>query len=110
MSHNDTYDFPNVPTRPFTRITHHQHAAMQLAPVHAWHSPIVQVIMLRGALDLEHRRTAFEVLFLIFGAMWIIHVYGAIRHIQPVSETLEIGMWTALLALNAAFFPTTSLL
>ena len=37
--------------------------------------------------------------------MWLIHVYGAIRRIQPLSETLEIGLWTVLLLLNTAFFP-----
>ena len=70
---------------------------------------VVQVIMLYGAADAAHTRTAFEVLYLVFGAMWLIHVYGAVRHIQPLSETLEIGLWTALLALNTAFFPTAGL-
>jgi hypothetical protein len=71
---------------------------------------IIQVIMLRGALSVADRITAFEVLYLVFGLMWLIHVYGAIRRIQPLSETLEIGLWTVLLLLNTAFYPGTTLI
>lgn len=35
-----------------------------------------------------------------------VHVYGAIRRIQPLSETLEIGFWLALALLLLAFFPS----
>jgi hypothetical protein len=70
---------------------------------------VIQAIMLRGALNGAHRVTAFDMLYMVFGLMWIIHVYGAIRRIQPLSETLEIGFWTVLLILNTAFYPGTRL-
>lgn len=70
---------------------------------------IVQILMLRGAMDSAHRLVAFEVLFMVFGLMFVIHVYGALRRIQPLSETLEIGLWAVLLALNTLFFPALSL-
>lgn len=41
-------------------------------------------------------RAVFDVLIFIIAIatmMTIIHVWGAIRKIQPISETLEIGFW-----------------
>ena len=69
---------------------------------------IVEILMLRGALSVEHRIATFEVLYLVFGFMLVVHIYGAIRRIQPLSETLEIGLWASLLVLNTLFFPATS--
>lgn len=70
---------------------------------------IVEALMLRGALSSTHRVEAFEVLFMVFGLMFFIHVYGALRRIQPITETMEIGFWAVLFALNAAFFPAATL-
>lgn len=70
---------------------------------------IVEVLMLRGALSSVHRVVAFEVLFMVFGLMFVVHVYGALRRIQPITETMEIGFWAVLFALNTAFFPATTL-
>ena len=40
-----------------------------------------------------------------FIAMLIVHVYGAIKKIQPVSETYEIIYWALMLILNLFFYP-----
>jgi hypothetical protein len=40
-----------------------------------------------------------------FAVMTAVHVYGAIRKIQPLSETLEIGFWALLLLLAFCFYP-----
>jgi hypothetical protein len=37
--------------------------------------------------------------------MVITHVYGAIKRIQPITETLEIGFWSLMLILNLCFHP-----
>ncbi|HBA67342.1 MAG TPA: hypothetical protein DCZ48_14415 [Methylococcaceae bacterium] len=34
-----------------------------------------------------------------------LHIYGAIKHIQPIIETIEIGLWVVLLFLSLAFYP-----
>jgi hypothetical protein len=39
-------------------------------------------------------------------AMVLVHVWGAVRRIQPPAETWEIGYWLGLLALTLAFWPT----
>lgn len=35
-----------------------------------------------------------------------LHIYGAIKRIQPTTETLEIILWVLLSFLNLAFYPT----
>jgi hypothetical protein len=37
--------------------------------------------------------------------MVVLHIYGAIKKIQPITETLEIGLWLGLLFLSLAFYP-----
>ena len=34
-----------------------------------------------------------------------LHIYGAIKKIQPITETLEIALWVLLLVLSLAFYP-----
>lgn len=70
---------------------------------------IIQIIMLRAATTGTGYIFTFDVLFLVFGLMLIIHIYGAIKRVQPMTETLEIGLWLALLLMNTVFYPTTSL-
>ena len=41
----------------------------------------------------------------LFGFMVALHIYGAIKKIQPITETLEIGFWILLLFLSFAFYP-----
>ncbi len=45
----------------------------------------------------------FFTLFCIL--MVVVHIWGAIARIQPITETLETGMWVALVILNLLFMP-----
>ena len=47
----------------------------------------------------------FKLLLFIFASMVILHIYGAIKKIQPLIETLEIGFWSGLVLLTLAFWP-----
>lgn len=67
---------------------------------------IVELIILRAALTGEGLIFAFEVMIAVFIFMLIVHIYGAIKKIQPITETLENILWTVLLALTLAFYPT----
>ena len=40
-----------------------------------------------------------------FSAMIVIHVYGAVKRIQPISETYEIVYWVLMLGLAMLFYP-----
>jgi hypothetical protein len=47
----------------------------------------------------------FDLMLWIFGAMIILHVYGAIRKVQPITETVEILVWVILTLVTLGFYP-----
>ncbi len=47
----------------------------------------------------------FDLMLSIFGGMLLLHIYGAIRKAQPVTETVEIGLWVVLSLLTVCFYP-----
>ncbi|HEY9544934.1 MAG TPA: hypothetical protein VIR56_02940 [Solimonas sp.] len=49
---------------------------------------------------------AFTLLLWIAASMTLVHIYGALRRIQPWTETLEIGFYSGLFCLAWLFFPT----
>lgn len=48
----------------------------------------------------------FELMLWIFVGMIFLHVYGAIRKTQPITETIEIGLWVILTLVTLCFYPT----
>lgn len=68
---------------------------------------ILETMMLRAALSGEAIRAVFEMLLAVTVMMIIVHVYGAMRRIQPLSETLEIGFYGVLMVLTLLFWPAT---
>ena len=66
---------------------------------------ILEALMLRAALTGEAMHTAFELLAATATMMIVVHVYGALKRIQPLSETLEIGFYVLLLLLPLMFWP-----
>ncbi|SMH57646.1 hypothetical protein [Azospirillum agricola] len=70
---------------------------------------IVELLMLRAVTTGTGLTHVFDVLFCVFLLMLAVHVYGALRRIQPVTETLEIGLWAFLLVCNTVFYPATAL-
>jgi len=49
--------------------------------------------------------TLFHIMFGVFILLTVAHIWGAIKRIQPITETLEIPFWFGLVLLNAAFYP-----
>ncbi|MCW2249077.1 hypothetical protein M2352_004737 [Azospirillum fermentarium] len=70
---------------------------------------VVEILMLRGVTTGTGLSYAFDVLFCVYGFMLVVHIYGAFRRIQPITETLEIGLWALLLVLNTLFYPAASI-
>ena len=66
---------------------------------------ILEALMLLAALTGEAMHTAFELLAATATMMIVVHVYGALKRIQPLSETLEIGFYVLLLLLTLMFWP-----
>ncbi|MDX1723491.1 MAG: hypothetical protein R3355_10350 [Pseudomonas sp.] len=69
---------------------------------------ILEAVMLRAALTGEAIHTVFELLAATALMMIVVHVYGALRRIQPLSETLEIAFYAGLLLLTLLFWPLSS--
>lgn len=47
----------------------------------------------------------FKFLLFIWASMVILHIYGAMKKIQPILETYEIGFWSGLVLLTLCFWP-----
>ncbi|MEQ1550258.1 hypothetical protein [Sphingorhabdus sp.] len=68
---------------------------------------VVEMMIFRGAFDPAITRITFDILFAVFGIMLVVHLYGWLKEIQPVTENLENIMWAVLLVLAALFYPLT---
>ena len=47
----------------------------------------------------------FEVGLAFSVLMVVVHVYGAVKGIQPITETVETALWGLFVVLHLAFFP-----
>jgi uncharacterized membrane protein YsdA (DUF1294 family) len=66
---------------------------------------VVELLMLRASLTGTGLVFTFQVLIAVAALMTVVHVWGALQRIQPVSETLEIGMYAGLGILAVLFYP-----
>lgn len=66
---------------------------------------IVEALMLRAGLTGEGIVFTYQVLLAVATLMVIVHIWGAVLRIQPISETLEIGMYSGMFVLAALFYP-----
>ena len=66
---------------------------------------IVELLMLRAAFTGTGLVFTFQVLIAVAVLMTVVHIWGALQRIQPISETLEIGMYAGLGLLAVLFYP-----
>jgi hypothetical protein len=66
---------------------------------------VVGVYAFRAAGMPQAQPFFFELMLLVFVGMIGLHVYGALKRAQPITETMEIGLWIVLFVLALAFFP-----
>lgn len=66
---------------------------------------VVELLMLRAALTGTGLVFTFQVLIAVAALMTVVHTWGALQRIQPISETLEIGMYAGLGVLAVLFYP-----
>ncbi|MFZ6049932.1 hypothetical protein ACFW0H_27875 [Pseudomonas sp. CR3202] len=90
-------------------IPEHQHLAIYFGRCLGAFILIVEITMLRSVTTGTSYSYSFDILFLVFTLMFVVHVYGAIRRIQPITETLEIGFWVILFVLNVLFYPAATI-
>jgi hypothetical protein len=66
------------------------------------------VVVLLAADDVAMQPVLFAIVIGQFALMIAVHVWGALRQIQPLSETLETVAWAVLLVLALLFTPDIS--
>jgi hypothetical protein len=47
----------------------------------------------------------YQLMLWTFVGMILLHIYGAIRKTQPITETIEIGLWVILFLVTLCFYP-----
>ncbi|SFM71476.1 hypothetical protein [Marinobacter zhejiangensis] len=66
---------------------------------------VAEFFIFRSAITGSGLTFTFQLLAAIFSLMMVVHIYGALRQIQPITETLEIGFWALLLLAVYLFYP-----
>lgn len=66
---------------------------------------VTDAMFLHAALTGTGVVTMLQFFTLFCALMVIVHVWGAIARIQPITETLEIGLWAGLTMLTLMFMP-----
>jgi hypothetical protein len=69
---------------------------------------VLDAMLLRAALTGIGIVFVFQVGLAFSTLMVPVHVYGAVKRIQPMTETLEIGLWAVSAALFVLFFPVAA--
>jgi hypothetical protein len=66
---------------------------------------VLEALMLRAGLNGEGLLFIYQALLGVAALMVIVHIWGALLRIQPISETLEIGMYSGMFLLAVLFYP-----
>lgn len=69
---------------------------------------VTNLMFLRAGLDGTGLRVLMEFFTLFSALMVVVHIWGAVEGTQPITETLEIGFWAALVVLTLLFMPLTA--
>jgi hypothetical protein len=66
---------------------------------------VVAAYAFKAAATPQAQPFFFQLMLWLFVGMIGLHVYGAIKRAQPITETIEIGLWVVLLLVTLAFYP-----
>ena len=70
---------------------------------------ILEVLWLHASITGDDLWLAFETAAAASGLMVLVHIVGAVQKVQPLSETIEIGIYGALFSLTLLFWPPVQL-
>lgn len=68
---------------------------------------VLNAFTLRAGVTGDGNVFAFQITLAVASILTVVHVWGAVRGTQPVSETIEIAMWAGLVLLTLACWPIT---
>jgi len=66
---------------------------------------VIEALMLRAGLTGEGVLFTCQALLAVALLMVVVHVWGALQRIQPITETLEIGIYAGMFILTLLFYP-----
>ncbi len=66
---------------------------------------VTNLLFLRAGIDGTGLITMIELISVFSAFMVVVHIWGALEGSQPITETIEIGFWLALLVLALLFLP-----
>ena len=70
---------------------------------------ILEAFWLHASVTGDDLWLAFEMAAAATGLMVLVHIVGAVQKVQPLSETIEIGIYGALFVLTLLFWPPIQL-
>lgn len=86
-------------------IPNHDHLAVYFGRCLGGMALVVALIGFQALQDSTLLMYYYNIVMVIFAAMMFIHIYGAVKKIQPISETIEIGFWLAQIVVCLCFYP-----
>ena len=69
---------------------------------------VLNAVALRAAVTGVGMTLVFEISIAFAVLMVLVHVYGAVKQIQPITETVEIAFWILVVALYVLCFPAAA--
>ncbi len=88
-------------------IPEHQHLAIYFGRCLGGIATVLAAMAIMVARDRALQPVFFKLMITVFSMMTIVHVYGAWKRIQPLTETVEIIFWAGLVILTLCFAPLT---
>ncbi len=66
---------------------------------------VLNAITLRAGMTGAGTVFVFQLVLAVASILTVVHIWGAVRGTQPITETIEIAMWAGLVLLTLACWP-----
>ena len=87
------------------QIPDHEHLAIYFGRCLGGLAAVIAAFGFKAAGSPELKPFFFQLAISAFCILTLIHIYGGIRKIQPITETIEIAFWFGLIVLTVCFYP-----
>jgi hypothetical protein len=87
------------------QIPEHEHLAIYFGRCLGGLACVIAAFGLKVAGVTALQPFFFQLAIGAFCILTLVHIYGGLRKIQPISETLEIIFWFGLIVLTLCFYP-----
>ena len=87
-------------------LPEHEHLAIYFGRCLGGVASVLAVLSYKVAATPALQPFYFQLMIGLFVVLTLVHVYGALRKIQPLVETVEILFWALLIILTVCFYPS----